>query len=182
MRITPDRSYYFGLGLSVDANFQGTNSTPPIVLLNFVYGVAAYQRWQSRPGIGIIEKYFKDHYKQIPVPPRRAPSSEKGSSFDEQDDLEKDPTYRQKGRHHTEGRKGRHHTSAREKAIDDLDLVFMFLRGTTPEEAAIRREERLKEEEQVAQEAGRRKVMEWIDTNRTWRLMVPILSIYYIIK
>jgi hypothetical protein len=167
----PDRSYYFGLdyfglGLSVDANFRGTNSTPPIVLLNFVYGVAAYQRWQSRSGIGIIEKYFKDHYEYIPVPPRRAPSSERESSFSEQDDLEKDPTYREKGRH-TEGRKDRHHTSAREKAMDDVNLVFMFLRGITPEEAAIRREERLKEEERMAQEAGRRKVMEWIDTNRT---------------
>jgi len=51
--------------------------------------------------------------------------------------------------------------------MDDVDLVFMFLRGTMPEEAAMRREERLKEEEQIAQEAGRRKVMEWIDTNRT---------------
>jgi hypothetical protein len=139
----PDRSYYFGLdyfglGLSVDANLQGT--TPPIVLLNFMYGVAVYQRWQSPPGIGIIEKYFKDHYKDIPVPPPRAPSSE---------------------------RKGRHHTSAREKAMDDLDKIYMFVRGITPEEAAIRWEKRLEEEEQMAQEAGRRKVMEWIDANRT---------------
>ena len=62
-------SYLFRLGLSVDVNFQGMDLTPPIVLLNFIYGVAAYQRWQSRPSIGIIEKYFKDHYKGIPVPP-----------------------------------------------------------------------------------------------------------------
>ena len=153
-RIPPGRSYYFGLGLSVDANFQGMDSTPPIVLLNFIYSVAAYQRRQSPPGIGIIEKYFEDHYKTIPVPPPRAPSSE---------------------------RKGRHHTSAMEKAMDDVDLVFMFLRATTPEEAATRREKRLEEEEQMAQEAGRRKVMEWIETNRTRRLMVPILSILEIV-
>ncbi len=94
----------------------------------------------------------------------RAPSSERENSFDEQDDLEKDPTYNpQKGRRRT---RGRQHTSAREKAMDDLDKIFMFVRGITPEEAAIRREKRL-EEEQTAQEAGRRKVMEWIDTSRT---------------
>ncbi len=167
------RSYYFGLdyfglGLSVDANFQGTDdTTPPIVLLNFIYGVAAYQRWQSPPGIGIIEKYFKDHYKGIPVPPPRAPSSEGENSFEEQDDLKKDPTYYypQKGRRRR--MRGRQHTSARDKAMDDLNNIYMFVRGITPEGAAIEREKRLEEEEQTAQEAGRRKVMEWIDTNRT---------------
>ena len=170
-RIPTDRSYYFGLdyfglGLSVDANFQGTDdTTPPFVLLNFIYGVAAYQRWQSRPGISIIEKYFNDHYKKIPVPPPRAPSSERENSFSEQDDSDKDPSYYPpKGRRRP---KGTHHTSAREKAMDDMYKISMFIRGITPEEAAMRREKRLEEEEQMAQEAGRRKVMEWIETNRT---------------
>jgi hypothetical protein len=165
-RITPEQSFYFDLGLSVDANFQGTDdTTPPFVLLNFIYGVAAYQRWQSCPGISIIEKYFNDHYKKIPVPPPRAPSSERENSFSEQDDSDKDPSYYPpKGRRRP---KGTHHTSAREKAMDDLYKISMFIRGITPEEAAIRREKRLEEEEQTAQEAGRRKVMEWIETNRT---------------
>ena len=51
--------------------------------------------------------------------------------------------------------------------MDDLNNIYMFVRGITPEGAAIEREKRLEEEEQTAQEAGRRKVMEWIDTNRT---------------
>ena len=169
-RIPTDRSYYFGLdyfglGLSVDANFQGTDdTTPPIVLLNFLYGIAAYQCWQSRPGISIIEKYFNDYYKKIPVPPPRAPSSEGENSFSEQDDSDKDPSYYPpKGRRRP---KGTQHTSAREKAMDDLGKISMFIKGITPEDAAVRREKRLEEEEQKAQEAGRRKAMEWLDTNR----------------
>jgi hypothetical protein len=51
-----------------------------------------------------------------------------------------------------------------EKAMEELDIIFMYF---TLEEAAIRQEKRLEEEEQMAQEAGRRKVMECIDTVRT---------------
>jgi hypothetical protein len=54
-----------------------------------------------------------------------------------------------------------------EKAMEELDMIFMYFRGITLEEAAIRQEKRLEEEQQIAQEAGRRKVMEWIDTVRT---------------
>jgi len=154
-RITPDRSYLFDLGAPVDANFQGTDSTPPIILLNFMYGVAAYQRWKSPPGLGMIKAYFTKHYETIPVPSPRAPSGE--SSSDEQDDPNDSDYVPESG----------HKPSPREKAMEELDMIFMYLRGITPEEAAIRREKRLKEEEQVAQEAGRRKVMGWIDTVRT---------------
>ena len=175
VRITPDRSYYFGLGLSVDANFQGTattppigtdttpsigtdsigTDTPPIILLNFMYGVAAYKRWRSPPGVGIIKAYFEEHYKSISVPRPRAPSGESESPSDEQEQEDpNDPVYVPDN-------------SSMEDAMDELDMVRMYIRGITPEEAAIRWEKRLKEEEQMAQEAGRRKVMEWIDTVRT---------------
>ena len=171
------RSYYigldyFGLGLSVDANFQGTattppigtdttppigTDTPPIILLNFMYGVAAYKRWRSPPGVDIINAYFTEHYaehyKTIPVP--QAPSGESESPSDEQEQEDpNDPDYVPDN-------------SSMEDAMDELDMVRMYIRGITPEEAAIRWEKRLKEEEQMAQEAGRRKVMEWIDTVRT---------------
>ena len=155
-RIPLDRSYYFGLGLSVDANFQGTDdTTPPIVLLNFMYGVTAYKRWKSAPGVGIIKAYFAKCYETIPVPRPRAPGGE-GSSGEQGDP--NDPDYLPECEHHT---------TSMEKAMEELDMIFMYIRGITPEEAAIRREKRLEEEEQMAQEAGRRKVMEWIDTIRT---------------
>ncbi len=107
------------------------------------------------PGPGMIRAYFTQHYETIPVPRPRAPSGE--SSSDKQDDPN-DPDYLPECGHIT---------SPMEKAMEELDMIFMYLRGITPEEAAIRREKRLEEEEQMAQEAGRRKVMEWIDTIRT---------------
>jgi len=153
------RSFLFDSGVNVDANFQGTdNTTPPIVLLNFVYGVATYKRWKSLPGVGIVKAYFAEHYaehyKKIPVPRPQGPSGESESSSEEQDDP-KDPDYVPEN------------TTSMVEAMDELDMVLMYLSGITPEEAAIRREKRLEEEEQMAQEAGRRKVMEWIDTVRT---------------
>ena len=154
-RIPPDRSYYFGLGLSVDANFRGTNTAPPLILLNFMYGVAAYKRWKSPPGVGIIKAYFAKCYETIPIPRPRASGGE-GSSGEQGDP--NDPDYLPECGHHT---------TSMEKAMEEVDMIFMYLRGITPEEAAIRREKRLEEEEQMAQEAGRRKVMEWIDTVRT---------------
>jgi hypothetical protein len=162
--IPPDRSYYFGLnyfglGLSVDANFRGTDdTTPPTVLLNFMYGVAAYKRWKSPPSVGILNAYFAEHYaeyyKTIPVPLPQGSSGESESSSNEQDDPN-DPDYVPED------------TTSMVEAMDELNMVLMYLSGITPEEAAIRREKRLEEEEQLAQEAGRGKVMEWMDTVRT---------------
>jgi hypothetical protein len=139
VRTTPPRSYSFDLGLSVDANFQGTDSTPPMILLNFMYGVAAYKRWKSPPGVDMINAYFAEHYQPIPVPPPKDSDS---------DYLPED--------------------TPMVEAMDELNMVLMYLSGITPEEAAIRREKRLEEEEKMAQEAGRRKVTEWIDTVRTY--------------
>ncbi len=48
------------------------------------------------------------------------------------------------------------------KAMDELNLVLMHLSGTTPEEVANRRKKRMEEEERVAQETSRSKVMEWM--------------------
>ena len=192
-RTPPDRWIYFGLGLSVDANFQGTattpsigtdttppigtdttpsigTDTPPIILLNFMYGVAAYKRWRSPPGVGIIKAYFEEHYKHISVPRPRAPSGESESpSYEDTQEDPNDPDNAPDNSTQEDPNDPDYvpDNSSMVAAMDELDMVLMYIRGITPEEAAIRWEKRLKEEEQMAQEAGRRKVMEWIDTVRT---------------
>ena len=80
----PTRSNLYEAGAPVDANFQGTDSVPPIILLNFMYGVAAYKRWKTLPGEGMLKAYFAAHYEIIPVPRPRAPSGEIEISSDEQ--------------------------------------------------------------------------------------------------
>jgi len=51
------------------------------------------------------------------------------------------------------------------RAMDELNLVLMSLCGTTPDEVSRRREKEMEEEEQNAQEAGKRKVAEWLPTD-----------------
>jgi hypothetical protein len=101
----------FGLGLNVDAQFQGTSSLPPAVIVDYMYGIAAYKLWKSQPDRdvhGVMESYHEQRYKGIP--PR-----DDASKSDNQDDLDYVPDVAE--------------------AMDDLSL-----RGVTPEEAAIRRE------------------------------------------
>jgi hypothetical protein len=156
MESVPVRSNLYESGAPLDAKFR-TDSTPPIILLNFMYGVAAYKRWKTPPGEGMLKAYFAGHYTAtaFPVPSPRAPSGESESSSDEQQDP-KDSDYLPEDT-----------TTSMEEAMEEVSMVLMYLSGITPEEAAIRREKRLEEEEQMAEAAGRRKVMEWIDTVRT---------------
>lgn len=71
-------------GASVDAVFQRT--PPSAIILDYMYGVAAYKIWGSKPGCNVIEKYYNEHYAQIPVPPHR-PSfyNQSNYSFNEGD-------------------------------------------------------------------------------------------------
>jgi len=44
-----DSHIAFEIGLSVDAQFQDTGLLPPVVVLDYAYGVAAYRLWRSQP-------------------------------------------------------------------------------------------------------------------------------------
>jgi hypothetical protein len=146
-------------GASVDAVFQGT--PPSAVILDYMYGVAAYKYWGSKLGRSVVERYYLEHYAQIPAPPRRPSSnSQSNSSFNDLDNPNNpSPTSPQEG-HHRSPKMAK--TMA--KTMDELNLVLMLLQGTTPEEVANKREKEIKEEEEKAQEASRSKVMEWRDT------------------
>jgi len=142
-------------GLQVDAVFRGTKaseSQPPAIILDFLYGVASYALWKGgKDPHAVLKKYRKDHYESIPMPPP-APLSDDDDSLDD--------TGQSKI---VEGGVRRGHKMA--EAMDELNLVLMLLSGTTPDEVARRREKQMEEEEQRAQEAGKRKVVEWLQTD-----------------
>jgi predicted transcriptional regulator len=46
--------------------------------------------------------------------------------------------------------------------MDNLNAVLMYLKGTSPQEAAARWEKRMEEEEEIARKASQNKVMEWM--------------------
>ncbi|KAH9033776.1 hypothetical protein EDB85DRAFT_2073737 [Lactarius pseudohatsudake] len=138
-----DHYVAFALGLNVNALFGSTNLLPPVVILDYVYGIAAYNQWNSRRPDktvhSVMRNYHKEHYINIPA-------------------IEPSPPTDNYEGHYISTRTG----DVMAKAMDDLNAFLMFVRGITPEEAAKRREERMEEEELKAQEASRSKVMEWM--------------------
>ncbi|KAH9172939.1 hypothetical protein EDB89DRAFT_821689 [Lactarius sanguifluus] len=150
----------FVFGAHVDAFFNGTDpSLPPPhdIVLDYMYGVAAYERWKSTADIhDVMKSYHEEHYANIPGLSRKPPS-DGGDDAPEPDDP-RDTDYNPRKRHYPSTSRG----DVMGEAIDNLNLVLMFINGTTPEEVAERMEKRMEEEERVAQERGRDKVTEWM--------------------
>ena len=165
------------LGAHLDVQFRGSPppsppspssqsppppSRPPALILDYAYGIAAFGAWRSRRGgevHAIMRNYRGEQYAHIPPLPRQVDDfggSDNEAGADDEDDRDRDPTYNSG----TSLRKG--DTIA--EVMDELNSVLMGFHGITPQEAAIRREKRMKEEELMAQEAGRSKVVEWMKT------------------
>ena len=168
----------FGYGLNVDALFRGTSSLPHAVILDYVYGVAAYKCWSSRRGDNdvhdVMGNYRSEHYINIPAispgPPIHGgedlpfndpydPDFDPNAPADSHDP-DHPPTTLSQRRHYTSTRTG----DVMAKAMDELNIALMFVSGITPQEAADRREKQMEEEELKAQEASRSKVTEWMKT------------------
>jgi len=153
-------SVALALGANVDALFQGEGGSPPsTVILDYVYGVAAYNSWRSNRGnVDVMGEYRKIHYANI-KPPSRAPPDD---TDDASDPGETSGTEYQPRRTLKSGpRERKRDESDLAKAMDELNVVLMYIHGITPGEAAKRRQKEIEQEERAAQEAGRRKVMEW---------------------
>lgn len=104
------------LGASVDAVFGGTSvSLPPAVILDYMFGVAAYKRWGTMQGRSVVESYHLEHYAPIPLPPRR-PSSDFDSNPPDESDNPNEPPQR------------RYHYSARvgESMAETMDRLNLF--------------------------------------------------------
>jgi hypothetical protein len=74
-----------------DACMAGTGISPPsTVVLDFMYGVAAYRRWGSGQDIKeVMQQRFAEHYESIPIPPA-SPHSSDGDNSPEPDDPDDD--------------------------------------------------------------------------------------------
>ena len=144
----PSSSLAFDGLQNVDALFGGTGvPLPSTVILDYLYGIAAYKAWRSKRGDGFdqMKAYRNEHYAQIPPPPP-CPSSP--------DDADYIPT-KPRNRYRSTRRSGL------EETMDELNMFLMYINGFTPEMAAERNQKEIEREEQAAQEASRRKVMEW---------------------
>ena len=146
---------------NVDALFGGTGvSLPSTVILDYIYGIAAYKAWRSRRGDGFnqMKAYRNEHYAQIPPRPSSPPDGIDDTDVTSGPDNRNDSDYkpRQPRKRYTRTRR-----SGLEETMDELNMVLMYMHGITPEMAAERRQKEIEREERVAQEASRNKVMEW---------------------
>ena len=147
---------------NVDALFRGTGvPLPPLpstVIIDYVYGVAAYNAWRSNRGGGLnqmeMEEYRNRHYTQIPPLPSTPPDDINDADVSSGPD---DPNYSEyKPTGYTQTRR-----TVLEETMDELNMFLMYIHGITPEMAAERRQKEIEREEQVAQEASRNRVLEW---------------------
>jgi hypothetical protein len=152
----------FALGANVDALFQGEGgSLPSTLILDYVYGIAAYQCWASEGDNVLVKDYRESHYANIP-PHSPAPPDDPDDTSGPKADDPNNPTYSssQDGGDDTDvttkppKRYKRRDESDLSKAMDKLNVFLMYIHGITPEEAAERRQKEMEQEERAAQEAS----------------------------
>jgi len=160
----------FEAGANLDILFQGTGTPPPsVVILDYMYGVAAFKCWGIEASRETLRKYYESHYKvllAVPNPHSGDDGADDGDSGDGDDgddgddlsDADYDPNASQQ--YYSSTSRGTEMATA----MDKLNAFLMSLHGTSPEDAARRWEKRMEEKEQIAQQASRNKVMEWMRT------------------
>jgi len=147
----------------LDIMFQGTGTPPPSdVILDYMYGVAAFKCWGIEASREMLRKYYESHYKvllAVPNPHSGDDGADDGGNGDCDDGNDgDDPNASQQ--YYSSTSRGTEMATA----MDNLNTYIMLLQGTSPEDAARRWEKRMEEKEQIAQQASRNKVMEWIRT------------------
>lgn len=143
-----------------DTIFSGTRvSLPPSILLDYMYGAAAYKHWGAGKCIvEIMQNRFSAHYKSIPMPPPSPTSSSSSSPGDDSGDGDFEP--RPRRRHYKSGM-----STEMLQAMDGIHQLSMWVKGTTPEAMAAERQRREEDEELRVQKAGQVKALEWLQSD-----------------
>ena len=122
-----------------DACMRGTGTPrPSTIILDYMYGVAAYRRWGSGQEIKeLMRQRFTECYESIPRPPAPSRTSE---SDDNGQDMSPEML----------------------QAMDDIRALSMLVKGTTPELMAAERQRQEEAEGLRAKEASKMKVQQWM--------------------
>ncbi|KAF8122435.1 hypothetical protein EV363DRAFT_1554526 [Boletus edulis] len=150
----------------VQADWRDEVHPPPSILLDFMYGAAVVKHWKCDRLRDMLESRFKDTFKRIlaKIPERSAPKDDEleGEPDDPKDLTWEPPGGKQKGRKTFSSDA----SAGLLEAMDDILLLSMLLKGTTPQSIAAERERRHKEEELRSQEQSREKVQQWLNLSR----------------
>ena len=151
----------FPAGANLDLRFQGTGTPPPSdVILDYMYGIAAFECWGIEVSRDMLQTYYESHYKPVlhtPNPHNGTDGDDDGGNdSDDADDPLPDASQQQ----YSSVSRGVEMAAA----MDKLNVYLMLLQGTSSEDAAKRWVKRMEEEEKIAQQASAKKVVEWMRT------------------
>lgn len=136
-------------------------SPPSTLILDFMYGVAAYRCWGSGQDIKeVMLTRFAESYESIPIPPT-PPHASENDSASEPDDPNDDNYIPPRGRNHSSKA-----SNEMLRAMDNVLALSMSLKGTTPESIAAERERQEEAEELRAKEASQVKVQQWMQSSK----------------
>jgi hypothetical protein len=82
---------------NVDVLFRGEGVPPPFtVILDYLYGIAAYKAWRSKSddGFNQMRAYRSEHYAHIPPRPRTPPDGTDGTDVTSGPDDPNDSNYK----------------------------------------------------------------------------------------
>jgi hypothetical protein len=147
-----------------DARLVGTEGPlPPMVILDYVYGVAAYNNWRSGKK-DVHEKlvsYYKDHYEPALTRPPPMPTDDfdNGQQYSSSDDDKKDTTY-DPGHNTRERGEGRP-----QEYLDAMDAVLALTlriqQQMIPQEVLAKVQQQRDEAQLRERDVSRMKVEEW---------------------
>ena len=143
-----------------DACIAGTGIPPPSTLiLDFMYGIAAYLCWGSGQDIKEVMRHrFTESYEPIPIPP--APVRDDDDDDDDDDEYVPNRQPRSKNRCSKM-------SDGMLRAMDNVLALSMLLKGTTPQLMAAERQKQEEAEEARAKAASCAKVQQWMRSSKS---------------
>jgi hypothetical protein len=133
-----------------DVIIRSHEQLPPPIILDYAYGVAAYNRWQSHTSEQFRE--YMEHrstevYQNPPPNPKRVHSQGFEHSSEDSSESAEAPDRT---------------SPSMLKAMDDLALLGRLLSDVTPEMHEERQRKREEEEQLRTQKTSQEKVQEWL--------------------
>jgi len=149
-----------------DAVFTGRsqdrdeNEPPPAILLDFMYGAAAYERWGNGQEMArVIHDNFVQNYKDIPIV--LEPDDSFGEDSGSKPDGPADGDCVDPGSSNPVGR--RQNSESIINAMDNMNALMMHMSGLTPEIRMAKWQKEVEEEQSKKEVISRSKVLEWMN-------------------
>ncbi|EDQ99804.1 uncharacterized protein LACBIDRAFT_334685 [Laccaria bicolor S238N-H82] len=150
-----------------DADMRGTGTPrPSTIILDYMYGVAAYRRWGGGQEIKeVMQQRFMERYESIPIPIPDPQDFSDDTDTSLESDNSRDLSYHPPVGRKQPRKKDSDMSPEMLQAMDDLHVLSMLIKGTTPELMAAERERQAEVEELRVKEASKMKVQQWMQNS-----------------